>query len=112
MSRMNMLRDMTVRLRTDGQVEAILENFQQHFKDVSVVDLLLIELRLINSDDGITVEDIQSFHDVSAHIMDPAVTTDMDHPSLPLRVCKKENAAFQDVLNQIDHQLQSLENEK
>ena len=103
---------MIIRLRTDGQVEAVLEDFQQHFKDVHVVDLLLIELRLINSDDGITAEDIQSFHDVSAHIMDSAVSTGMDHPSHPIQIFQKENAALQDVLYQIDHQLESLEKEK
>src|SRR5690625_288928 len=97
MSRMNMLKDMIIRLRTDGQVEAVVENFQQHFKGVSVVDLLLIELKLINGDYGITAEDIQSFHDVSAHIMDPVVTTGMDHPSHPIHVFKKENVALQDV---------------
>src|SRR5690625_2259876 len=116
MSRMNMLKDMIIRLRTDGQVEAILENFQQHFKDVSIVDLLLIELKLINGDDGITVEDIRLFNEVSAPLMDHTVTSEasfaMDHPSHPIQVFKKENAALQDVLHQIDHQLQSLEKEK
>ena len=116
MRRMKMLKDMIIRLRASKQVEAILENFQQHFKDVGVVDLLLIELRLINSDDGLTAEDIQSFNDVTAPLMDYTVITeasfDMDHPSHPIQIFKKENTAFGDVLNQINHQLQSLENEK
>lgn len=116
MRRMNLLKDTMIRLRTSKQVEPILEDFKQHFKDVSVVDILLIELKLINGDDGITVDDIQRFNDTyldSADHMDAENSTLYTvPPHHPTQVFKKENTAFKNLLNQVKHQLQSLENEK
>lgn len=116
MRRMNLLKDMIIRLRVDGQVEAVLEDYQQHFQDVNVVDLFLIELRLINGDFGISPKDIQRFHEEFSDLVDDTGTLEANsgtgHSSHPIQVFKKENVALQDVLQQIDHQLQSLENEK
>ncbi len=114
--RIHVLKDIVIRLRNSGRVESILEDFKQHFKDVSVVDLLLIELELINGDYGITARDIQMFSDVYPYLNDHTITEeknpDTDHPSHPMQIFKKENTAFRDVLSQINHQLESFEKEK
>src|SRR5699024_8185981 len=95
MRRMNLLKDMIIRLRVDGQVEAVLEDYQQHFQDVNVVDLFLIELRLINGDFGISPKDIQRFHEEFSDLVDDTGTLEANsgtgHSSHPIQVFKKEN---------------------
>src|SRR5690625_3346725 len=95
MKRINALKDIIVRLRNSARVESILEDFKQHFREISVVDLLLIELELINGEYGITVEDIQMFSDVYPYLNDHIIATektfDTDHPSHPIQIFKEEN---------------------
>jgi len=93
------------RLRHGGSSETIQADFNQYFKNVSAVDILLIQLELLNGDYDITIEDVKKFS---------AIYTDLSgnetyHPSHPVQIFKEENTAFQVVLNQINYLLQSFE---
>ena len=109
-----MLKDIIIHLRTSGKVESILEDYNRYFQDVSIVELLLIELELINGDYGITSEDIQMFADVYPYLNDHTLTAeinnDIEHPSHPVQIFKKENTAMRKVLNQINDLVESFEN--
>src|SRR5690625_673521 len=112
--RIHMLKDIIIHLRTSGKVESILEDYNRYFQDVSIVELLLIELELINGDYGITSEDIQMFADVYPYLNDHTLTAeinnDIEHPSHPVQIFKKENTAMRKVLNQINDLVESFEN--
>lgn len=59
--RITLLKELLLRLRHGEPTESIQADFDQYFKDMSVVNLLLMQLELVNGDYGITIEDIKKF---------------------------------------------------
>src|SRR5690625_2386279 len=106
MKQINRLKDILLRLRHGETVESVQADFNQYFKNISVVDILLIELELLNGNYGITINDVKK---LSNSVMNKMEKANNYQPSHPVQVFKEENTAFQDVLNQINHLLKSFE---
>lgn len=102
--KINIVKEILVRLRQEEWSDLVQAEFVQHFKNVSAVNILLMQLELINGDYGITIEDVKKLP-----IQGNSVNY---HPSHPVQIFKEENTAFQDVLNQINHLLKSFEEDK
>lgn len=111
--RIHILKEILFRLRQNGASETIQADFNQYFQNVSAVDILLIQLELINGDYGITSEDVKNFSGIYHHLCDKAMNKKelypAFHPDHPVQIFKEENTAFQVVLNQIKHLLESIE---
>lgn len=110
--RIHIFKELLFRLRHNESSETIQADFIQYFQNVSAVDILLIQLELINGDYGITSEDVKNFSGIYHHLcdktMDKEVSYPAFHPDHPVQIFKEENTAFQVVLNQIKHLLESL----
>lgn len=110
--RIHIFKEILIRLRHNGLSETIKADFNQYFKNVSAVDILLIQLELLNGDYGITSEDVKKFSSIYHQLCDKTenkkelYTT--FHPNHPVQIFKEENTAFQVVLNQIKHLLDLL----
>lgn len=108
--RIHILKELLLRLRHGGSSEKIQSDFEQYFKQVSVVDVWLIQLELLNGDYGITIEDVKRFSsihpDLYGSITNVTETFDIYHP---VQIYKEENTACQIVLNQINRLLESME---
>ena len=105
--RITILKEMLVRLRHEESLESIQADFDRHFKNVSVVNILFMQLELINGDYGITIEDVKKFSSIVTPINEIEISTDYQ-PGHPVQVFKEENTAFQFILNQINQLLKSL----
>ena len=57
--KINKLKEILVRLRHEELSDLVQADFVQHFKNVSAVNILLMQLELINGDYGITIEDVK-----------------------------------------------------
>lgn len=109
--RIHILKELLFRLRQGESSESIQADFKKHFENVSVDDILLIQLELINGDYGITIEDVMNFSSIHPHLYKQEIHTTY-HPVHPVQVFKEENTAFQVVLNQINHLLESFEEDQ
>ncbi|WP_203246739.1 DUF438 domain-containing protein [Sporosarcina beigongshangi] len=111
--RIHIFKELLLRFRHGGSSESIRVDFNQYFKNVNVVDILLIQLELINGDYGITIEDVEKFSiiypDLCGGIMNEKETSGIYHP---VQIFKEEITAFQVVLNQINRLLESFEVDK
>lgn len=114
--RINALKNIFIRLRNCENIELIQADFKQYFNDVSVVDLLLIELELINGDYGISIDDVRTlssiYPDLYNEILNKMKISNTFHQSHPVQIFKKENTAFQVVFHKINQLLESLEKER
>ena len=108
--RINILKEILLRLRHEGLSESTQADFDQ-FKNLSVVNILLMQLELINGDYGITIEDVKRLSSLGNPINDEEISNTY-HPSHPIQIFKKENTALQVVLNQIYNLLESLEEDQ
>lgn len=101
--RINMLKNILLRLRNE---ESVRVDVEQYFKDASVVDILLIEQELINGDYGITSEDVMKLSSIHPHLyrnkLSEEDSSEANHPGHPVQILREENTAFQFVLNQIN----------
>ncbi|QUW23113.1 DUF438 domain-containing protein [Sporosarcina sp. Marseille-Q4063] len=106
--RINLLKEILLHLRHEGSLESIKSDVNQ-LKSISVVNLLLMQLELINGDHGITIEDVKRFSSIES---DLSGNSTIYHPSHPVQIFKEENAAFQVVMNQINQIMESLEEDQ
>lgn len=105
--RIHILKELLLRLRHGESLELIQADFDQTFKNVSVVDILFIQLELLNGDYGITIEDVEKFSSIYPHHK-----KEIYPPSHPAQILKEENTAFQVILNQIRSRLALFEKER
>lgn len=95
--RVNALKDIYIRLRNEDAIQSVKEDVNHFIEDVGVVGLLLIKQVLLHADDGITVEDVKRFLAHFPELIEHTIKDDLH----PVHVFKRENRAFQVVLNQI-----------
>lgn len=111
--RINLLKDILLRLHHEESSQSVQAEVGQYFKDANVVEILLIEQEILNDNNEITIEDVIKLSDIHPHLYKPIINeekiSDVDHPGHPVYLFKKENNAFQSVLNEINHLLESLE---
>lgn len=114
--RINRLKDILIHLRHGETLELVQADFKQYFNDVSVVDILLIELELINGDYGITIDDVKTlssiYPDLYSKILNKMKMSNTFYKSHPVQTFKEENTAFQVVLHKINQLIESFEKEQ
>jgi DUF438 domain-containing protein len=111
--RIHMLKDILLRLHHDERFESIQPDIDLYFKDASVVEILLIEQEIINEDNEITIEDVMKLSDIHPHLYSHTLNEEdifeTNHPGHPVYILKKENKAFQAILDETNLLLESLE---
>lgn len=96
--RIHILRDILLDLHHGASAESVQERFNQHFKGVSAIEISMMEHELMNSDTGITFEDVMDLCNVHANLFKGAIS-DVDVPDSeqeghPVKVFKDENLAL------------------
>lgn len=96
--RIEVLRDILLRLHNGESAESVQAEFNEHFSGVSAIEISLMEHELMNSDSGVTFEDVMKLCNVHANLFKGAIKTveveDSEHPGHPVQVFKQENLAL------------------
>lgn len=111
--RIEALKQILLRLHEGASPDSVQADFDKHFKNVSAIEISLMEHQLMEGDHGIHFEDVMKLCNVHANLLGGAVD-DVDspeaaHPGHPVQVFKNENMAFQASLIRINRILNSLE---
>src|SRR5690625_6823389 len=72
----NILKDILLRLRHDDSPETIQKDFDQNFKHISDVEILLIIQELKSGEHGITSQDVMKSFNVFTQIYSRSITED------------------------------------
>ena len=111
--RIHILRDILLELHNGASPESVQECFDATFTGVSAIEISLMEHELMNSDSGVTFEDVMELCDVHANLFKNAVkgveVADTEHPGHPVRVFKDENLALRAALIRIRRLLDTYE---
>ncbi len=101
MDRIDLFRELLVRLREGGA--GVRKDFEFHFGDANVVELLLLQYELVSGRNGVKMADVVRFN-----VMFPLSLAEDDlldgHPVL---IFREEIARFRDVLNEVGDSLDS-----
>ena len=71
--RIHVLRDILLELHNGASPESIQERFDATFAGVSAIEISLMEHELMNSDSGVTFEDVMELCDVHANLFKNAI---------------------------------------
>ncbi|MTB64264.1 DUF438 domain-containing protein [Streptococcus sp. zg-86] len=111
--RIHILKDILLDLHQGASPDSVQERFNQTFAGVSAIEISLMEHELMNSDSGVTFEDVMSLCDVHANLFKQAIqhveVADADQAGHPVRVFKDENLALRAALIRIRRLLESYE---
>ena len=111
--RIHILRDILLELHNGASPESVQERFDATFTGVSAIEISLMEHELMNSDSGVTFEDVMELCDVHANLFKNAVkgveVADTEHPGHPVRIFKEENLALRAALIRIRRLLDTYE---
>lgn len=112
----NLLKDILLRLHHGEPSESVHEDFYQHFKQVSAVEILLIVQDLMSDNHGITAEDVKKLFRIYSrlygHSMDEWHVPESHHPDHPIQILKEENKTFQVILKRINNYMTLLEKDQ
>ena len=67
--RIHILRDILLELHNGASPESVQERFDATFTGVSAIEISLMEHELMNSDSGVTFEDVMELCDVHANLL-------------------------------------------
>lgn len=111
--RIHVLRDILLELHNGASPESVQERFDATFAGVSAIEISLMEHELMNSESGVTFEDVMELCDVHANLFKNAIkgveVSDTEHPGHPVRVFKEENLALRAALIRIRRLLDTYE---
>ncbi|MGT2799168.1 DUF438 domain-containing protein [Streptococcus marmotae] len=111
--RIQILKDILLDLHQGASPDSVQERFNQAFAGVSAIEISLMEHELMNSDSGVTFEDVMALCDVHANLFKQAIqnveVADADQAGHPVRVFKDENLALRAALIRIRRLLESYE---
>ena len=112
--RIEVLKNILLDLHHGAKAEAVQEEFNKHFTGVSAIEISLMEHELMNSDTGVTFEDVMSLCNVHANLFKGAVrdveVADTDHPGHPVQIFKQENLALRAALMRVGRLLDTYIN--
>lgn len=104
--RIQLLKDILLRLRDGVEADSLVEEVEQFFTDVSIPEVLLMELEMIDGVDGVTMNDVKELSRIYAHIGVDGIGADLlekaAQPGHPLAILQAENRAFETELEQMD----------
>lgn len=110
--RIEVLKDILLRLHNGASPASVQEDFNNQFKNVSAIEISLMEHELMSGDHGITFEDVMKLCNVHANlfkgVVDEENAPEIEHPGHPVQVFKNENLALQAVLIRINRLLKSF----
>ncbi|KXT81511.1 hypothetical protein STRDD11_02032 [Streptococcus sp. DD11] len=111
--RIEILKSILLDLHQGASAESVQELFNEHFTGVSAIEISLMEHELMNSDSGVTFEDVMSLCNVHANLFKGAVqnveVADTDHPGHPVQIFKQENLALRAALMRVRRLLDTYE---
>ena len=112
--RIEILKSILLDLHHGATAEEVQEQFNKHFTGVSAIEISLMEHELMNSDTGVTFEDVMSLCNVHANLFKGAVrdveVADTDHPGHPVQIFKQENLALRAALMRVGRLLDTYTN--
>jgi len=109
--RQAILKDLILRLHAGEDSAKIKQEFQEHFDNVSALEISVMERGLLTQ--GIEVEDIQRLCNIHASLFagavayDRPVSEETEKPGHPIRVLKEENLAIESALDRIARLLEA-----
>lgn len=110
--RIQILKEILLDLHHGASPDSVQERFNATFAGVSAIEISLMEHELMNSDSGVTFEDVMSLCNVHANLFKGAIqdveVADVDHPGHPVRIFKDENLALRATLLRIRRILEQL----
>ena len=111
--RIHVLRDILLELHHGASPESVQERFDATFAGVSAIEISLMEHELMNSDAGVTFEDVMELCDVHANLFKNAVqgveVADTDHSGHPVQIFKQENLALRAAMMRVRRLLDNYE---
>lgn len=111
--RIQVLKDILLRLHHGASPDSVEADFQAHFSDVSPIEVSLMEHELMNGDHGVGFEDVMKLCTVHAKVMAAGVqgkeVPDSEQEGHPVWIFKQENLALQAGLHRIQRLLDALE---
>ena len=111
--RIEVLKSILLDLHNGASAESVQELFNEHFAGVSAIEISLMEHELMNSDTGVTFEDVMSLCNVHANLFKGAIqnveVVDTDHPGHPVQIFKQENLALRAALMRVRRLLSTYE---
>ena len=111
--RIQVLKDILLRLHHGASPDNVEADFQAHFSDVSPIEVSLMEHELMNGDHGVGFEDVMKLCTVHAKVMAAGVqgkeVPDSEQEGHPVWIFKQENLALQAGLHRIQRLLDALE---
>ena len=111
--RIEVLKSILLDLHNGASAESVQELFNDHFAGVSAIEISLMEHELMNSDTGVTFEDVMSLCNVHANLFKGAIqdveVADTDHSGHPVQIFKQENLALRAALMRVRRLLSTYE---
>ena len=111
--RIQVLKDILLRLHHGASPDSVEADFQAHFSDVSPIEVSLMEHELMNGGHGVGFEDVMKLCTVHAKVMAAGVqgkeVPDSEQEGHPVWLFKQENLALQAGLHRIQRLLDALE---
>lgn len=112
-NRIEILKDILLRLHHGTDAKSVQEDFDQHFTGVSALEISMMEHELMGTDTGITFEDVMSLCNVHANLFKGAIS-DVDVPDAeqeghPVYVFKQENLALRAAMLRIRRIIENYE---
>ena len=111
--RIEVLKSILLDLHNGASAESVQELFNEYFAGVSAIEISLMEHELMNSDTGVTFEDVMSLCNVHANLFKGAIqdveVADTDHPGHPVQIFKQENLALRAALMRVRRLLSTYE---
>ncbi|MGX7097483.1 DUF438 domain-containing protein [Gemella bergeri] len=103
--RIEVLKSILLRLHNGESAESVQEEFDKHFSGVSAIEISLMEHELMNSNSGVTFEDVMKLCNVHANLFKGAIKNveiaDTEHPGHPVQIFKQENFALRATIMRI-----------
>lgn len=112
-NRIEVLKDILLRLHHGADADSVQEDFNQTFKGVSALEISMMEHELMGDETGITFEDVMGLCNVHANLFKGAVS-DVDVPNAeqeghPVYVFKQENLALRSAMLRIRRIIENYE---
>lgn len=114
--RIEILKNILLNLHHGASPESVQEQFNAHFTGVSAIEISLMEHELMNSNTGITFEDVMKLCNVHANLFKNSIQNielaDTELPGHPVHTFKMENMALRSCILRIKRLLNAIkENE-
>lgn len=111
--RIDVLKDILLRLHDGADAASVQEDFNQHFTGVSALEISMMEHELMGSDTGITFEDVMGLCNVHANLFKGAISDveapDAEQEGHPVYLFRQENLALRAAMLRIRRIIENYE---